>query len=140
MAQPKGFINPHFPNHMLYLKNTLYGLKHAPRAWYDWLTQYLVSYRFTRGKADQTLFIKREDGALIVAQVFIDDIIFGTTKDELAHSFSKLMQGEFEMSMIRALDYRFVNKIQVYSYLNLNMLKILLKSLVWNLLVLLEPP
>ena len=140
MAQPKGFINPHFPNHMLYLKNTLYGLKHAPRAWYDWLTQYLVSHRFTRGKVDQTLFIKREDGVLIVAQVFIDDIIFGTTKDELAHSFSKLMQGEFEMSMIRALDYKFVNKIQVYSYLNLNMLKILLKSLVWNLLVLLEPP
>ena len=140
MAQPKGFINPHFPNHMLYLKNTLYGLKHAPRAWYDWLTQYLVSHRFTRGKADQTLFIKREDGVLIVAQVFIDDIIYGTTKDELAHSFSKLMQGEFEMSMIRALDYKFVNKIQVYSYLNLNMLKILLKSLVWNLLVLLEPP
>ena len=74
VAQPKGFIDPHFPDHVLYLKKALYGLKQAPRAWYYWLTQYLVSHGFTRGKADQTLFIKREDGELIVAQVYIDDI------------------------------------------------------------------
>ena len=40
VAQPKGFIDPHFPDHVLYLKKALYGLKQAPRAWYDWLTQY----------------------------------------------------------------------------------------------------
>ena len=92
---------------MLYLKKALYGLKQALRAWYDRLTQYLVSHGFTRGKADQTLIIRREDGELIVAQVYVDDIIFGSTKDELAHSFSKLMQGEFEMSMIRELTHFF---------------------------------
>ena len=91
MAQSKGFIDPHFPNHVLYLKKALYGLKQASRAWYDRLTQYLMSHGFIRRKADQTLFIKREDGELIVAQVYVDDIIFGLTKDELAHSFSKLM-------------------------------------------------
>ena len=85
---------------MLYLKKTLYSLKQALRAWYDRLIQYLVSHGFIRGKADQTLFIKREDGKLIVAQVYVDDIIFGLTKDKLAHSFSKLMQCEYEMSMI----------------------------------------
>ena len=105
VAQPKGFIDPHFSNHVLYLKKALYGLKQAPRAWYDRLTQYLVSHRFTRGKADQTLFIKREDGKLIAAQVYVNDIIFGLTKDELAHSFSKLMQDEFEMSMIVELTH-----------------------------------
>ena len=67
VAQPKGFIDPHFPDRVLYLKKTLYGLKQAPRAWYDWITQYLVSYGFTKGKTDQTLFIKREDSELIVA-------------------------------------------------------------------------
>ena len=40
VAQPKGFIDPHFPDHVLYLKKALYGLKQAPRAWYDRLTQY----------------------------------------------------------------------------------------------------
>ena len=89
VAQPKGFIDPHFPDHVLYLKKALYGLKQAPKAWYDRLTQYLVTYGFTRGKTDQTLFMKREDSELIVAQVYVDDIIFGLTKDELAHGFSK---------------------------------------------------
>ena len=105
VAQPKGFIDPHFPNHVLYLKKALYGLKEALRAWYDQLTQYLVSYGFTRGKVDQTLFIKRENSKLIVAQVYVDDIIFGSIKDELAHGFSKLMQVKFEMSMIGELTH-----------------------------------
>ena len=90
---------------MLYLKKALYGLKQAPRVWYDRLTQYLVSHAFTRGKTDQILFIKREDDELIVAQVYVDDTIFGSTKDELAHSFSKLMQAEFGMSMIGELNH-----------------------------------
>ena len=104
VAQPKGFIDPHFLNHVLYLKKTLYGLKQAHRTWYDKLTQYLMSHGFTREKANQTLFIKREDGELIVAQVF-DDIIFGSTKNGLARGFSKLMQAEFEMSMIGELTH-----------------------------------
>ena len=65
----------------------------------------MLSHGFIRGKVDQTLSIKREDGELIVPQVYVDDIIFGLTKDELAHGFSKLMQAEFEMSMIRELTH-----------------------------------
>ena len=105
VAQPKGFIDPHFPNHVQYLKKALYGLKQAPRAWYDRLTQYLVLHGFIRGKANQTLFIKKEDGELIVVQVYVDDIIFGSTKDELAHGFLKLIQVEFEMSRIGELTH-----------------------------------
>ena len=52
VTQPKGFIDPHFLDHMLYLKKALHGLKQAFRAWYDRLTQYLVSYGFIKGKAD----------------------------------------------------------------------------------------
>ena len=64
-----------------------------------------MAHGFTRGKTDQTLFIKREDGELTVAQVYVDDIIFGSTKDELAHSFSKLIRAKFEMSMIGELTH-----------------------------------
>ena len=86
VAQPKRFIVPHFSDQVLYLKKTLYGLKKAPRAWYDRLTQYLVSHEFIKGKVDQNLFIKGEDGELIVAQVYVDDIIFGSTMiRELTH-------------------------------------------------------
>ena len=65
----------------------------------------MVSYGFIRGKADQTLSIKRENGELIVAQVYVDDIIFGSTKDELIHGFSKLMQAKFEISTIGELTH-----------------------------------
>ena len=50
VAQSKGFIDPHFLDYVLYLKKALYGLKQVPRAWYDRLTQYLVSRGFTREK------------------------------------------------------------------------------------------
>ena len=42
---------------------------------------------------------------MIVAQVYVDDIIFRSTKDELAHNFSKLIHAEFEMSMIGKLNH-----------------------------------
>ena len=105
VSQPKGFVDPHYPNHVLYLKKTLYGLKQAPRAWYDRLIEYLVANGFSRGQADKTMFIKKVDGELVVAQVHIDDVIFRSTKDDLAHSFSSMMQIEFEMSMIGELNY-----------------------------------
>ena len=46
-----------------------------------------------------------EDDKLTVAQVYVNDIIFGSTKDELAHNFSKLMQAKFKMSMIGELNH-----------------------------------
>ena len=49
VAQPKGFIDPHFPDHVLYLKKTFYGLKQASKAWYDRLTEYLVPNGFIKG-------------------------------------------------------------------------------------------
>ena len=64
-----------------------------------------MSNGFTRGQANRTLFIKKVDGELVVAQVYVDNIIFGSTKDDLAHSFSCMMQTEFEMSMIGESNY-----------------------------------
>ena len=52
---------------------------------------------------EQAIF--KRDGELIVAQVYIDDIIFRSTKDELAHRFSKLIQAEFKLSMIGELTH-----------------------------------
>ena len=105
VEQPKGFQDPHFPDYVLRLKKALYGLKQAPRAWYDRLTTYLLDHGFKRGQAKRTLFVKRDEESLLVAQVYVDDIVFGSTIDHLAHEFSKEMKREFEMSMVGELNY-----------------------------------
>ena len=67
VEQPKGFEDPHFPNHVLRLKKALYSLKQAPRFWYDRLTHYLLDRGFKRGYANQTLFVKNDKDYLFVA-------------------------------------------------------------------------
>ena len=105
VEQPKGFQDLHFLDHVLRLKKALYGLKQAPRAWYDRLTTYLLDHGFKRGQVDRTLFVKRDEKSLRVAQVYVDDIVFGSTIDHLAYEFSEEMKREFEMSMVRELNY-----------------------------------
>ena len=105
VKQPKGFQDPHFLDHVLRLKKALYRLKQALRAWYDRLTIYLLDHGFKRGQADQTLFVKRDEKSLLVAQVYVDDIVFGSIIDHLTKEFSKEMKKEFEMSMVGELNY-----------------------------------
>jgi hypothetical protein len=105
VEQPKGFQDPHHPYHVYKLKKALYGLKQAPRAWYERLTTYLLSKGFARGQADRTLFIRNQGTHKLIAQIYVDDIIFGATLDSLAHEFSEEMKQEFEMSMIGELNY-----------------------------------
>jgi hypothetical protein len=92
VEQPKGFQDPHHPHHVYKLKKALYGLKQAPRAWYERLTTYLLAKGFTRGQADRTLFIRIQGTHKLIAQIYIDDIIFGATLDSLAHEFSEEMK------------------------------------------------
>ena len=87
VEQPKGFEDPHFLDHVLRLKKALYGLKQAPRAWYDRLTHYLLNRGFKRGYADRTLFVKSDEAYLLVAQVYVDDIVFGATIGDWAIEF-----------------------------------------------------
>ena len=105
VEQPKRFQNPHFSDHVLRLKKALYGLKQAPRAWYDRLTMYLLDHGFKRGQVDRTLFVKRDEKSLLVAQVYVDDIVFGSTIDQPAQEFLEEMKKEFEMSMVGELNY-----------------------------------
>ena len=87
VEQPKGFQDPHFPNHILQLKNALYGLKQVPKALYDHLTTYLLDRGFKRGHANRTLFVKQDEKSLLVAQVYVDDMVFGSSIDSLAQEF-----------------------------------------------------
>ena len=83
VEQPKGFQDPHFLDHVLQLKKALYGPKQAPRAWYDHLMSYLLNRGFKKGQANRTLFVKWDEKSLLVAQVCVDDIVFGSLIDAL---------------------------------------------------------
>ena len=100
VEQPSGFENHAFPNHVFKLNKALYGLKQAPGAWYERLSKFLLVNDFSRGNVDTTLFIKRNQDDILVIQIYVDDIIFGSTNETLYQDFVKLMQGEFEMSMM----------------------------------------
>ncbi|GJV71443.1 retrovirus-related pol polyprotein from transposon TNT 1-94 [Tanacetum coccineum] len=100
VCQPKGFINADHPSHVYKLKKVLYGLKQAPRAWYDELSMFLLHNHFFKGTIDPTLFIRRFDDDILVVQVYVDDIIFGSTHPRYTQLFSDLMKSRFEMSMM----------------------------------------
>ncbi|GKD28112.1 retrovirus-related pol polyprotein from transposon TNT 1-94 [Tanacetum coccineum] len=105
VAQPPGFIDFEKPNHVFKLKKALYGLKQAPKAWYDILKAFLLDHSYTIGLVDNTLFTKKKNSHIIIVQIYVDDIIFGSTCQDLCDDFSKIIHDEFEMSMMGELNF-----------------------------------
>ncbi|GJW62046.1 retrovirus-related pol polyprotein from transposon TNT 1-94 [Tanacetum coccineum] len=79
VCQPKGFIDSDHLRHVYKLKKELYRLNQPPRAWYDELSTFLIQNHFFKVKIDPTLFIRLFDDDILVVQVYVDDIIFGST-------------------------------------------------------------
>ncbi|GJS65073.1 retrovirus-related pol polyprotein from transposon TNT 1-94 [Tanacetum coccineum] len=103
--QPDGFVDPYHPDKVYRLKKALYGLKQAPRAWYDELSNFLVSNGFSKGSIDPTLFITKHGEDILLVQIYVDDIIFGSTNPKLSKRFGKLMHSKFDMSMMGELKF-----------------------------------
>ncbi|GJV05125.1 retrovirus-related pol polyprotein from transposon TNT 1-94 [Tanacetum coccineum] len=105
VAQPPGFIDFEKPDHVYKLKKALYGLKQAPKAWYDRLKAFLIKHEYKMGMVDNTLFTKKKSSNLIIVQIYVDDIIFGSTCQDMCDEFAKIMHDEFEMSMMGELNF-----------------------------------
>ncbi|GKE12367.1 putative ribonuclease H-like domain-containing protein [Tanacetum coccineum] len=95
VCQPLGFEDLDYPDKDFKVVKALYGLHQAPRAWYETLAKYLLDNGFHKGKIDQTLFIKKQKWDILLVHVYVDDIIFGSTKKELCLEFEKLMHDKF---------------------------------------------
>jgi hypothetical protein len=105
VKQPPGFEDPKKPNHVFLLHKALYGLKQAPRAWYECLKDFLLKNGFEIEKVDSTLFTRKVENQLFVCQIYVDDIIFGSTDEKFCEEVSRLMTNRFEMSMMGELKY-----------------------------------
>ncbi|GJR75280.1 retrovirus-related pol polyprotein from transposon TNT 1-94 [Tanacetum coccineum] len=99
VCQPPGFEDLEFLEKFYKVEKALYGLHQAPKAWYETLSTYLLNNGFKRGKIDKTLFIKRIKFDILLIQVYVDDIIFGSTE------FEKLMHKKFQMSSMGELTF-----------------------------------
>jgi hypothetical protein len=105
VEQPLGFEDSEYPSHVYKLSKALYGLKQAPRARYECLRDFILTNGFKFGKADPTLFTKTIYKDLFLCQIYVDDIIFGSTNKSSCEEFSRIMIHKFEMSMMEELKY-----------------------------------
>lgn len=90
----EGFVDENNKDKVCKLHKALYGLKKAPRAWYERLYKYLVN-----------MYIKLEEGKnILISKIFVDDIIFGG-KEVLSKDFFEKMKQEFEMSIFGEIKF-----------------------------------
>ncbi|GJT94533.1 putative ribonuclease H-like domain-containing protein [Tanacetum coccineum] len=105
VSQPPGVIDPKYPKKVSKVVKALYGLHQAPRAWYATLSTFLLKNGYRRGTIDKTLFIKKDKHDIILVQVYVDDIIFGSTKKSWCDEFEALMKSRFQMSSMGELTF-----------------------------------
>nr|GEV95131.1 hypothetical protein [Tanacetum cinerariifolium] len=94
VIQPPGFVDPKFPNKVYKVVKALYGLHQAPRAWYATLSTFLEKKKsgYRKGAIDKNLFIKQDKKDIMLVQVYVDDIIFGSTKKSWCDEFEELIK------------------------------------------------
>ncbi|GJS25123.1 putative ribonuclease H-like domain-containing protein [Tanacetum coccineum] len=105
VSQPPGFQDPKSPQKVYKVVKALYGLHQAPRAWYATLSTFLLKNGYRRGTIDKTLFLKKNKNDIILVQVYVDDIIFGSTKKSWCDEFEALMKSRFQMSSMGELTF-----------------------------------
>nr|GEV30881.1 hypothetical protein [Tanacetum cinerariifolium] len=105
VIQPPGFQDPEFLDRVYKVEKAMYGLHQAPRAWYGTLSKYLLTNGFQRCTIDQTLFNRRQREDFILVQVYVDDIIFGSSNPQLYREFEGLMYEKIQMSAMGELNF-----------------------------------
>ena len=90
---------------MYRLKRALYGLKQAPRGWYSRIDSYFMSNGFSKSNGEPTLYIKAENGNVLIVVLYVDDLIFTGNDKALIDDSKEAMKNEFEMIDLGLLKY-----------------------------------
>ena len=64
----------------------------SPRAWYSRLDRYFQKQGFKKGGVDNNVYIKADENGILIVVVYVDDIMFGSNKDELVKVFAEEMK------------------------------------------------
>nr|GEV66304.1 ribonuclease H-like domain-containing protein [Tanacetum cinerariifolium] len=113
VCQPPGFEDPDFPDKVYKVEK--HYMDYIKLLEHETLSTYLLDSGFHKGKIydskgilkpiDKTLFIRRHKDDILLVQVYVDDIIFGSTKKGLCNAFEKMMHEKFQMSSIGELTF-----------------------------------
>ncbi|KAK1418428.1 hypothetical protein QVD17_27572 [Tagetes erecta] len=104
MKPPEGYYSS-AETRVCKLKRSLYGLKQASRMWNEKLVGVLVNYGFIQSKCDHSLFIKNSGSNIVVALVYVDDIIItGDSLNEI-NAVKQLLNSKFMIKDLGLLKY-----------------------------------
>ena len=76
----------------------MYGLKQAPKAWYNRIDDHLQSLGFVKSPSEATLYVKQINANLIIVSVYVDDLLVTGNDEKLIKEFKAKMLQVFEMS------------------------------------------
>lgn len=105
MTQPEGFEDPHKRHYVCKLNKSLYGIKQAPRAWFDKLKGSLLNWKFRNSKVDTSLFFYRDGQVIILVLIYVDDIIMNGNDTLKMRSFIAELNKRFTLKDLGALHF-----------------------------------
>ena len=104
VEQPLGFKVQDRDTYLCRLKRALYGLKEAPRSWYERIDSYLMKLGFTRSNVDPNLHFKVHREKPLILVLYVDDLFLKGT-DTLIHQCNRELFVEFEMKDLGPMHY-----------------------------------
>ena len=105
VEQPQGYEIARKKNMVYKLQKALYGLKQAPRAWFSLIEAYIVKEGCVNSSSEQTLFIKQKGGKILIASIYVDDLLLTSNDEELLNQFKRSMMDEFDMIDLGKMRY-----------------------------------
>ncbi|GKF93677.1 retrotransposon protein, putative, ty1-copia subclass, partial [Tanacetum coccineum] len=75
MEQPKGFVDPKYPNHVCKLKRSIYGLKEASRQWNKRFDDEIKKFGFTQNRDEPCVYLKASGSYIVIPILYVDDIL-----------------------------------------------------------------
>ncbi|CAN0920234.1 Retrovirus-related Pol polyprotein from transposon TNT 1-94 [Linum grandiflorum] len=106
VEQPRGYEKKGGEGKVYRLRKVLYGLKQAPRAWNSRIDRYFQDNRFQRSPSEASLYIKKgEDKNFLILCLYVDDLIYTGTNQQIIEEFKRAMMSEFEMTDLGLMKY-----------------------------------
>ena len=105
IKQPQGYKAKGKEDKVLKLNKALYGFKQAPRAWNARIDKYLQERNFFKCPYEHALYIKIQNGDILIVCLYVDDLIFTCSNPSMFDKFKKEITKEFKMTDIGLMSY-----------------------------------